>query len=352
MYLKNTFRPIDTREKDQKNSTKFSLKLNRNKIKITMSYAISQLIVFLCICALSKFAEAGPWFTGPLLAPGGHTLPRGHTNLEIYGFDVLTNGQYNQFGKIIPTPLFKTRVALPFVSHGITDWLDIQITLPYLFNSNLGRNYNRLADSTVGIGFQLLEHKNSFWSPDLELTVQETLPTGKYNSLNPQFAGTDSTGLGSYQTLFSLNSQQVTELFNLHYLRTRLSLRHLYSSSVTIAGLSSYGGTLTTKGKISSGCKDSIDLAFEFTLTQNWVAVMEGLVSKGYGKQFKGVFSTENIEMPVTIASGSTYEVALIPALEYNFTQNVGVIGGIWFPIKGKNTPSYTTYALAINMYW
>lgn len=35
---------------------------------------------------LSSTANAGPWWTGPLLAPAGHTIPKGHSNLELYGF--------------------------------------------------------------------------------------------------------------------------------------------------------------------------------------------------------------------------------------------------------------------------
>jgi len=43
---------------------------------------------------------------------------------------------------------------------------------------------------------------------------------------------------------------------------------------------------------------------------------------------------------------------ALAPALEYNFSGNVGLIGGVWFPLSGKNTSHYMTYVLALNTYW
>lgn len=309
--------------------------------------------IFVCFGNLNNLAIAGPWLTGPLLAPSGHTIPRGHTNLEVYGLNILSNGQYNASGQIIPNPLFQTVMANPVFSHGLTDWLDVQMIVPYAFNSTRGVHYNRITDVAASIGLQLLEQKGHFWKPDLRFAVQQVFPTGKFERLNPQLAGTDSTGLGSYQTTIAFNFQHVTELFKTHYLRTRLSLSHLYSSAVTINGLSSYGGTVNTQGRIRPGGENDADLAFEFTVTKNWVAVMEGYISQGEATRFNGILTTGNIGgPPVNVGSGDYYEEALAPAIEYNFNENIGLIGGIWFPIKGKNTANYTTYVLALNAFW
>lgn len=318
-----------------------------------MQQIIRPVVIFLCICTLNAPTFAGPWFTGPLLAPSGHIIPRGHTNLEVYGLDILSNGHYDESGRLIHTPLFTSLVANPLLSHGFTDWMDVQITVPYVYNSTLGQHHQRLADVSAVIGLQLLEQKESQWRPDLRFAVAETIPTGRFDALNPQLAGTDATGLGSYQTQFALNFQQLTEVFKSHYLRTRLSLTRLYSSKVPVHGLSSYGGAIDTEGTISTGVENDADLAFEFTLNQNWVAVMEGYVSQGQSTRFNGILSIGNLGSPtVSIGSGNYYEEALAPAIEYNFNENIGLIGGVWFPIKGKNTTDYTTYVLALNAYW
>lgn len=318
-----------------------------------MQQFIKLVVIFLGLCIFSKFGFADPWFTGPLLAPAGHTIPRGHTNLELYGLDIFTDGQYNQSGQIIHSPLFRTVVGNPVLSHGFTDWLDVQITLPYIFNSTRGVHNNKLADIATALGFQLIEQKGSPKRADVRILVQEIFPTGRFENLNPALLGTDSSGLGSYQTQVGLNLQYLREIYNSHYLRTRLILSHIYSSPVTVNGLSSYGGTVNTHGKINSGAENDADLAFEYTLTQNWVAVLEGTLSKGSATRFNGTLNIGNIGGPQpSIGNGDFYETALAPALEYNFNSNVGLIGGLWFPLSGQNTSHYMTYVLALNAYW
>ena len=316
-----------------------------------MSQKIKKRLGFLCIILFSKITYADPWFTGPILAPAGHTIPRGHTNLEVYGLDVFTNGQYNSSGHVISVPLFKSIIVNPLVTHGFTDWMDFQLSVPYAFNSTQEVNYNRITDTAAGIGIQLVEQKKHQYLPDLRLFIQETFPTGKYEELNPQLLGTDATGLGSYRTQVALNFQYLAELFNLHYLRTRLMLSHLYSSPVHVMGFNSFGGSEITNGTVNSGAENNVDLAFEYTLTQNWVAVMEGYYSQGQSSIFNGILDDIHSGRALPL-SDKYYEVGLAPALEYNFTSNVGVIGGVWFPVAGKNTSHFLTYVLAINAYW
>ncbi|HAT8673884.1 hypothetical protein D7217_06320 [Legionella pneumophila] len=320
------------------------------------------LTIFLFSSSVSV-AYAGPWFTGPLLAPAGHTVPKGHTNLEVYGIDVFTDGQYNASGQRISTPKFKTFAANPILTHGFTDWLDVQLTVPYLFNSTRGVHENHLADVSTALGIQILEQKGSPKRIDFRVLLQETIPTGRYDQLNPALLGTDATGLGSYQTLVGLDFQYLLQVFKTHYLRTRFIASRLFSSNVHIDGLSSYGGSINTHGTVKPGIENNLDLAFEFTLTQHWVAVMEGYIATGKATRFNGILNFNNIgsppvnvsdldAAPVVIGNASFREEALAPAIEYNFNENIGVIGGVWFPVSGVNTSHYMTYVLAINAFW
>jgi hypothetical protein len=317
-----------------------------------MSHYIKNIFIFLCLFSFHTSSFAGPWFTGPLLAPAGHVIPNGHTNLEIYGIDVFTNGFYNAEGNVIRTPLFRSFVVNPILSHGFTDWLDVQMTVPYVFNSTRGVHSNRLTDVSAAVGLQLFEQKGELNRLDARLLIQETIPTGRYDNLNPALAGTDATGLGVYQTQVGLNLQYLLPVFNTHYLRTRLILSHIFGSSVWVDGLSSYGGSANTHGMINVGGENDIDLAFEYTLTQNWVAVLEGYISKGQNTRFNGILDIGNVGSPPNIGNSNYIEKALAPALEYNFNSNVGVIGGVWFPVSGRNTPHYLTYMLALNAFW
>ena len=318
-----------------------------------MHYFIKLIIIFLFAIVLQTSAMADPWFTGPLLAPSGHTIPNGHTNFEMYGLDVNTNGSYNNTGQIIHRPEFKSIVANPVLSHGFTDWLDVQLTLPYVFNATRGVKYNRIGDTAISLGFQLWEQKKSPKSIDVRILLQEIFPTGRYEQLNPTLLGTDATGLGSYQTQVGLNLQYLLVLPREHYLRTRFIVAHLYASSVEVQGLNSYGGTESTFGRIRPGSEDSLDLAFEYTLTQHWVAVLEGTYAKGQATRFNGILTIQEIGGPdASIGSDQYHQTSLAPALEYNFTGNLGLIGGVWFPVSGKNTSHFMTYMLALNAFW
>lgn len=312
---------------------------------------VKTIIIFLYAGFLTGMSYAGPWFTGPILAPAGHTVAKGHTNFEFYGLDVNTDGQYTSSGKFRSIPLFNSVLLNPLLTHGFTDWLDVQLSLPYAFNSTQGVHYNRITDTSVGVGIQLFEQKKSKWLPDLRFFIQETFPSGAYELLNPAFLGTDATGLGSYRTLIAANFQYLKELYNSHYLRTRLMISRLYSSKVNVSGINSFGGTANTHGTINPGPEDNVDLAFEYTLTQHWVAVMEGYYSEGQASRFNGILDIVNDDSTF-IGSNQYYEYGLAPALEYNFNANLGIIGGVWFPVKGKNTSHFMTYVLAINAYW
>ena len=314
-----------------------------------MSHYLKIITIFLCVICF-KAIHADPWFTGPILAAAGHTVPRGHTNFEIYGIDVFTNGQYNESGHVVPMPQFKSLIFNPLLTHGFTDWLDVQVSLPYVFNSTQGRNYRRLSDSSIGLGFQLAEQKKSKWLPDIRLFLQETFPTGSYEHLIPEYLGTDATGLGSYRTMVALNLQYLAQVTENHYLRSRLIISRRYSSSVDVNGFNSFGGTALTRGRVNPGAEDNFDLAFEYTLTQNWVAVMEGYISQGKATQFDGILDI--VSTGAIPLSGQYSETGLAPALEYNFNANVGLIGGVWFPVAGKNTSNFMSYVLALNAYW
>lgn len=323
-------------------------------IRLKMRQFIKNIFIGLSLLLLNNLTYSGPWFTGPLLAPAGHVVPNGHTNFEIYGLNILTNGSYDEHGNIMHIPLFRTLIGNPILSHGFADWLDIQTTVPYTLNATQGVHSSHISDVAVSAGFQLLEQKSRKDHFDLRFVVQESIPTGRYDHLNPALLGTDATGLGAYQTQMSLNLQYLLPVFETHYLRTRFIVSRLFGTTVKVDGLSSFGGTEHTHGKVKVGHEYNVDLAFEYTLTQNWVAVMEGYISKGADTRFNGILDLGNIGSPpiTVVASGAFIEKALAPAIEYNFNQNIGIIGGVWFPLSGINTPHYFTYVLALNAYW
>lgn len=295
--------------------------------------------------------SASPWFTGPILAPSGKTIPRGHVNLETYAFYTENEGVYNRHWRLIHSPGGSSTQANPIFAYGLTDWMDIQYNLPYVINHDRGHTGHHIGDLSATLGFQALEQKDYKWRPDLRVTLQEIFPTGRFEQLNPTNEGTDGTGVGSYQTVVALNFQHLLPIYSF-YLRTRLSLSYLNASGLNIRGHNSYGGNADTNGHIKPGNLYSADLAGEFSLTQNWVLVMEGYYFNRSASHFSGFSGIDRQGLPLVIGYRDVQEVSIAPAIEYNFSENYGIIAGVWLSVRGKDAPDFISTVVAFNAYW
>lgn len=288
----------------------------------------------------SHAAIAGPWMTGPLLAPSGKTIPAGHFNFEPYGF-------YTDYPKG-----FRNIEVTPILTVGLTDFLDLQTSLPYDYSWDRGQHGNDIGDYSLGLGMQLLRQQESSWLPDLRMVIQEVFPTGRFENLNPNKLGTDQTGSGAYQTFIGFNFQKVLSFANEHYLRTRLSLVAARSGDVTVEGANVFGGGLMTEGRVRGGNSYSADLAFEYSLTQHIVPVFEALYVNSSATNFDGNPGFTPGGTVAAVGGRGGNQASLAPALEYNFNSNLGIISGVWFSVTGPHAAKFVTGTVAINCYF
>lgn len=307
-------------------------------------------LICLSCFAVAAHALSSPWFTGPLLAPAGQTIPKGHFNIEPYFMYTDAYGVYNQNWKIIKVPDTKTFNTMPVISYGLTDFMDIQAITPILYNSKEGQTAVGMADMVVILGFQAYKQRPGHWLPSLRVTVGESFPMGRYENLNPAKNGVDAFGTGSYQTSIGLNFQQVTQPFNDHYLRTRFAFTTTIPSNVSVKGFNAYGGAQNTNASINPGLQMQADLAFEYQLTQNWVPVFEVLYVDRKSSSFSGNPGTTS-GMRAPLGHGEIEQLSFAPAIEYNVNDHLGIIGGVWFSVTGRDSNSFVTGALAINYY-
>lgn len=296
--------------------------------------------ILLLLLFVIKTAIASPWMTGPLLAPSGKTIPAGHVNFEPYGFYTMYPGDYRNVE------------LLPVLTVGVTNFLDVQTSLPIDHSWNLGQQGGNIGDYSLGLGLQLLREQENSWVPNLRMTIQEVFPTGKFDNLSPYKLGTDQTGVGAYQTSLGFHFQKLKDLGNEHYLRSRLSLLGSWASDVHVDGLSVYGGNVITDGDVSPGNSFSADLAFEYSLTQHWVPVFEVLFVDSGSSDFNGNPGLTPGGVIDSIGGGGGNQLSLAPALEYNFSPQFGVIGGVWFAVTGPRGGGFTSIALAVNYYF
>lgn len=304
------------------------------------------------LVSVSLLSYAAPWFTGPLFAPAGKTIPLGHANFEMYGFFTKNTGVFDRSALIVDTPALKSNQANPIFSYGLTDRIDAQLSVPYTKNYSQGRTGRHIGDNSVILGYQLITEKPDTFIPSLRVTIQEIFPIGRFDGLNPTDKGTGATGLGSYQSVLSFNFQKLAPLGKEFYLRGRLSLAYLYANRFDIDGASSSGGGIDARGSINPGNVMTADIAAELSVTQNWVAVMEGYYIHRQAASFRGHPGFDDAGNLIEISRPDVSEYSIAPAIEYNFNANYGIILGTWFAVKGKNAPNFRSTVVALNAFW
>lgn len=320
---------------------------NKNKLMLVLAgFSIS------ISAAAATNGITDPWMVGPLLAPSGHTIPKGHVNVEPYLFVTDSYGVYNNHWKSVSTPSTTTISPTLILSLGVTNWMDVQAAIPYQWNIERGEDSAGFGDASVTLGFQALNAvQSSWWRPDLRLSISEAFPSGRYKNLSTTKRGTDAHGAGSFQTSFGANFQKLNRLPNGKYLRTRLSFVYTIPSSARVSGVNAYGGVAGTEGRVHPGNKFTTDLAFEYTLTQHWVPAVDIAFTTTDKSSFSGDPGLMANGLPAKVGHDTADGLSFAPALEYNFSANLGVIGGVWFTAYGRNSSDFDAAVLAVNYY-
>lgn len=343
------------------------------------------LFFFIYIYTCTAPLHADPWFTGPLLMDAAEVVPIGHANLELYGLSSRNFGLYQKDFAFVSTPRYSSEDISPQFTYGLAKDFDVEIDLVYIKNQNEGQSSSNIGDTLMIVGYQVLTQGDSNKRSNIRLAVREIFPTGHYNNLSPNLYTTDGTGTGSYQTSLEMIIQHLLPLNNNHFLNLSGSVILTATSTVHLQGLSIYGGSPETNGYMSPGNQISIDLSAEYSITQNWVAVMETYLYSQQASSFKGIIANDlpsylnktaasrnvihtkhsksisfnrimpsqyNIGGPQGIGSANVTQLTIAPALEYNFSETIGIIGGTWFTLKGANTPAFITSMIEISFSW
>jgi hypothetical protein len=287
----------------------------------------------------------GPWFTGPLLAPAGHTIPPGYINVEPYVFYTVRTGEYNADWNTINIPNFTSVNFQMLLYMGITKRFDIQVVPQANWNQTENVSSLEFGDFAAEIDYQLIENESTPNIPAVKLYVRESFPTGRYQRLDPEQHLTDSGGSGSFETFLGFVTTATHEFPGCHFLNWRLNGYVTLPTSVDVKGINTYGGAPDTDGTIKPGIVYGGIFAVQYNLTDNWaIAVdLEGLY--GEATTFKGFPGAEPLGNP----TNASFSIA--PAIEYNFNGNVGIIAGGWLTFAGRNTPQFYSGVLAINYY-
>jgi hypothetical protein len=282
------------------------------------------------------------WWTGPILANSPATLPRGHFLIETPVLDVIT-AHMNGFG------------ARAFVIYGLFD----RVTVGVIPNVGYNKVNNapsssgvRLGDIPLLVKFRLTRFHEGKWIPGTCLQVQETLPTGKYDQLGGRLS--NGLGSGAYTTTLQLNSQTYFWLPNGRILRMRFDVSQAFSKRVNVDDVSVYGTATGFRGHAKPGSFFFADPAWEYSLTRNWVLALDATYRHNWNTRVTGynIFGSTRLEKNpsgILLNSGSSDGYGFVPAIEYNWNSNLGVILGTRVIPASHNTAASITPVVAIN---
>jgi hypothetical protein len=279
------------------------------------------------------------WWTGPLLAPGAGTLPRGHLLVEPYVYDVMQYGSFDRNGTLQSAMHENGFGNLTYIIYGLVNRFSVGLIPTFGYNkvssgpssSNIG-----MGDLSVLAQYRLTPDS---WLAKASIALQETFPTGAYENLgnNPN----NGFGGGVYSTKVSLYTQAYAWMPNGRILRVRLNFSQSFSSSANVNGVSVYGTGASFAGTVFPGATSTIDVAGEYSMTRNWVLASD--IVYGY------TGNTRLTSGSTVTYLGTSESYAFAPAIEYNWNANVGIIAGIRLFPAGRNTAASLTPVFAIN---
>lgn len=283
------------------------------------------------------------WWTGPILAASGATLPRGHYLIEPYFYDVIgskSNGL----------------ATSSYVLFGLSDGFSIGSIPAAGYNKlRMGQNSSgiRPADVTFLAQRRISQFHEGKWIPTSAVVVEETLSTGRYDQLGDKPA--NGLGTGAYTTTVGFYPQTYFWLPNGRILRMRFNLTQAFPTNVKVNGVSVYGTGTGFSGTAKPGRSFLADPSWEYSLTRKWVLALDTAYSHNWNTHVTGhkagtSGTGTNLET-ISTNTGSSEVFALAPAVEYNWKSNLGIIVGTRVIPSSHNTNASITPVVAINFF-
>jgi hypothetical protein len=162
--------------------------------------------------------------------------------------------------------------------------------------------------------------------------------------------GTDIGGLGNWSPRLGITLSHHYYLLGLHYIALRLSGNYNFSTDVHVKGFNAYGGGKGTRGRVDPGNLLVVFLGLEYSLTQDWALALDLDYTHSDKTTFHGKRGRAE-GLPNSVGSPSSEQFNLAPAIEYNWSENVGIIAGAWFTVAGRNSTNFAIGVVAINIY-
>nr|WP_199046648.1 transporter [Dyella sp. ASV24] len=279
------------------------------------------------------------WWTGPMMANSAETLPPGHALLEPYLYDVASRGS-DAFG------------SRTYMNYGVANNFTMGI-IPVFGYTRVSNGPNssgvQVGDITLQAQYRLRQFHEGSWLPTVAINVQETFPSGPYDRLGNRPA--DGIGSGAYTTTIGLDTQTYLWMPNGRILRVRFNVSASFSARTDVEGVSVYGTDANFRGHARPGNNVFANASGEYSLTRNWVLALDVIYSHNSSTRVSGQEYANSDPFPPDPALGakSNRYIGFAPAVEYNWSPNIGLLLGVRIIPSGNRTTSSITPAIALN---
>lgn len=276
--------------------------------------------------------QSARW-TGPMLASNAETLPKGHFYTEPYFFDVISGGD-DHFG------------ISGYYQYGLADDITVGLQPFFGYDGVPGGRHVAVGDLKLLSQFRLSHFTPEHRVPSVSVVLQEIVPIGKYDRLEPNKNG---SGSGSFATEVGVNIQHWFVMPNGRPLRARLNLLQRFPHGAHVEDRSVYGTGPGFSGRALPAKRSTVIAAVEYSISREWAVALDVMAEWRSRTTVSGRYDGGPKEKQV-FPHSSFFGVA--PAIEYNMTDRTGVLFGVWVIPKGHNTPSSVTPAIAISQFW
>jgi len=258
---------------------------------------------------------------------------------------------YNDNWRLHSATVSRTIIQQTFLIYGLTNRIDIGIAPQWLESSSSHDSISGFGDLPLQLGFQVLKADSDSWAPHVLFWIQEIFPTGRYNDLGPSTVDLAGIGGGSFGTTLGIAAQKVLRLGGDHILRYRLNASYGFYLPVTVRGFNAYGGGFDTTGRVEPGSVTTFTIAGEYTLTRHVVLALDIGFQTINATHFSGTPGAGVNGAPAIVGKGYSNLLSIAPAVEYHFSQHIGLIAGPWFSLRGKNTSEFFGVVAALYLF-
>ena len=277
------------------------------------------------------------WWTGPLLANGSTTLPRGHFLLEPYFYDIISPGS-------------STYGSSAFVLYGLINGFTVGV-IPIVGYSTMSGGPSssslEIGDFSFLAQKRITQYHEGRRVPTIGFMVEEKFPTGKYDQLGNR--PSNGQGAGAYTTTLALNTQTYFWMPNGRILRMRFNVSEAFSNNtVNVQNVSVYGTTAGFTGNAKPGATSYAVAAWEYSVTRRWVLALDAAYTHNGNTSVTG-YNTLDSNSVQDSNTGSSDVYTFAPAFEYNWKPTLGVIIGTRVVELGRNISPSVAAVVAIN---